>query len=104
MVMDANWQAVVLDIVMITELILIGVWFSGNLLRWPFAIMSIAFVGMGASLSVLLFGDLMIALNVIDDGTWYRSREWRALPWRYGFTLGLATIAGVLRFGRFNGR
>jgi hypothetical protein len=101
--MSTDWQAVFLDLLLIGELGLIGVWFSGNLMKLPMRILSMSFIGMGISLIVLLLGDVMMAFDVDNKDMWFLNREWRALPWRYGFVIGLAAVAGVLRFGTFNG-
>lgn len=102
--MSPDWQAVCLDVILIAELGLIGIWFSGNLTKPTFCILSLSFIGMGLSLIVLLMGDLVLALDLDEKNQWFLNRRWRALPWRYGFAIGLAAVAGVLRFGRFNGK
>lgn len=101
--MDANWHVVALDFILILELWLIGIWFSGNLGRWSFLILTWAFLSMGLGFIVITIGDVAIALGDPPAGVWFLDREWRALPWRVSFVLGFATVAGVLRFGKFDG-
>ena len=102
--MNTDWQAVLLDALMVMELGCIGIWFSGSFKHKTLMALSVAFLGMGTSMILLLLGDLAIAMGFDRTDFWFLSREWRALPWRYGFMIGLAIIAGVLRFGVFNGK
>lgn len=98
---STNLQAVILDAIIAIDLIAIGLWFMGECRRWLFMVLSFCFFGLSASLTILILGDVGILMNHDADDFWFMGRNWRALPWRYGFAFGFTIIAGVLRFGRF---
>lgn len=102
--MSPNLQTVILDIIILAEFLAVGLWFTGGKSSFPFRLLWVAFIGMGLSFVLISLGDIAILLGHKDGDFWFLARGWRALPWRYGFALGLATIGGVLRFGRFENR
>lgn len=101
--LSANWQAVILDLILLLDFFAIALWFSDGMDKPIFRWMAVAFAVIGASYIILTIGDLLIALNYTREEIWLLDRAWRALSWRYGAATGFSIFAGVLRFGRFNG-
>jgi len=99
-----NWQAVILDVILLIDFLAIALWFSGDFSRRSFVMISAAFALVAASYLMITIGDLLIALGYTVVDTWILERFWRALSWRYGAAIGFSIVAGVLRFGTFNGR
>ena len=100
---SANWQAVILDCILIADLFAIALWFVGNFSRHTFTALAAAFGLVGLSYGFILIGDILLTLGYNADEHFLLTREWRGLPWRYGAVIGFTAIALILRFGKFNG-
>ena len=104
MIITVNWQIVILDVWVLTCLILIAAWFVGDLRRKPMMMMGGCFIIIGLGFFITTLGDLLLAMGFSSRDHWILTREFRSLPLRYCLGVGLTVIAGVLRFGKFNGR
>ena len=101
--LSANLQAVILDLIIHLASLAIALWFGSDLRKRSFRLLTGAFLLLAVSYTTITIGDVLIALGYNSSDFLILTREWRALPWRYGAATALTTIAAVLRFGTFNG-
>jgi len=103
MIIDVNWQVVILDFWILISLCMISVFFAGDFRRKSLLIIAACFAIMAVGFVVTTIGDLLLAVGLSNRDHWILAREFRSLPLRYCLGIGLTVIAAVLRYGHFNG-